>query len=99
MLRHIFLLTFLQRGLAPGTTELILLESTLQVPLTVDTQKYCWTHPYLGLLVHTAAHTPTDINTENNVRFYRVIFDCGGQYNSASFGVFGSSCVGGLGYI
>lgn len=69
----------LQMAFLPKSTKVLQVDSSsLRVPLTLETHRYCWSHPYLGLLVVPADGIPSDLNSANNLRFYRVIFDCGG---------------------
>ena len=67
-----------QESLMAGTTLFDVSGGDVRLPLTADTQPYCWSHPYLGVLL-TLRDGLNDSTTVNNAAFYRIIFHCGGN--------------------
>ena len=61
-----------------GTTVFDVSGGDVRLPLTADTQPYCWSHPYLGVLL-TVRDGLNDSTMVNNAAFYRIIFHCGGN--------------------
>ena len=67
-----------QESLMEGTTMFEVSGRDVRIPLTADTQPYCWSHPYLGVLL-TLRDNLNDSTMINNAAFYRIIFHCGGK--------------------
>ena len=50
----------------------------LLIPLNNETYQFCWRMTYIGIYVDTD-NDVTEVNEENNVEFYSVVLDCGGE--------------------
>ena len=58
----------------------------LYVPLTRDTQVFCWKHVYVGVLLEVS-NLLEEVNEDNNVALYRAFFDCGDNVDECELGI------------
>ena len=49
----------------------------LQIPLNNMTYQFCWRMAYLGIYADIDNNI-AEVNEENNIGYYSVVFDCGG---------------------
>ena len=47
------------------------------IPLNNSTYQFCWRLSYIGIIVDVN-NVKEEVNEDNNIGYYAVIFDCGG---------------------
>ena len=50
-----------------------------EIPLNLETYKYCWKHVFIGAVMDSDGPTDNEVNEANNEDWFEVIFDCGGE--------------------